>query len=72
MQDHDVLKIERALDELRLERRRLIERIKSLIRASPAEAEINGYLRGAENTSEAMVSLAKAYPANPFAFPQPC
>ena len=53
------VRMERALEELRVERRRLIERIKLLIKTSPREAEIIGYLRGAENTSEAMLSLTK-------------
>ncbi len=70
MHNQEVLKIDRALEDLRRERRRLIDRIKSLIEASSAEAEIVGYLRGAENTSEAMVSLAKAYPTHEFSFAQ--
>ena len=57
------VRMERALEELRVERRRLIERIKLLIKTSPREAEIIGYLRGAENTSEAMLSLTKTYAA---------
>ena len=59
MDNFNNVQIERALEELRVERRRLIERIKLLIKTSPREAEIIGYLRGAENTSEAMLSLTK-------------
>lgn len=57
------VQIARALEELRLERRCLIERIKLLVRTSPSEAEIIGYLRGAENISEAMLSLTKPHAA---------
>ena len=63
MDNFNNVQIERALEELRVERRRLIERIKLLIKTSPREAEIIGYLRGAENTSEAMLSLTKTYAA---------
>ena len=61
MSDLDIIRIERALDELRQERRRLVDRIKALVRTMPEESQILGYLRGTENTSEAMLSLAKAH-----------
>lgn len=63
MDSFNNVQIEHALEELRLERRRLIERVKLLVKTSPREAEIIGYLRGAENTSEAMLSLTKAHAA---------